>query len=224
MLDLIFSFFLTVALLFFFGGVSLLIYFTPVVITFSGVWREDTKSGSACIRWGPGTFCISPGHNGLQAVFKIRKTELYQMPLQRQPDDGEVQAEIKTSSEEKKPEQDLRRMISFISLIEKIIPLILAHIKIERITGTVRFGTGDPVSTGLVYGYYQALAPVCMFFSSAVFIPVFDQLTFEADLAGGFRITYPAGLIIRSLRRILPDILPFFDIKVPGFMVGGTSV
>ena len=114
-------------------------------------------------------------------------------------------------------------MIPFISLIKKIIPLIFAHIRIERITGSVRFGAGDPVATGLVYGYYQALAPVCMIFCSAVFIPVFDQLTFEADLTGGFRIVYPAGLIIRSLRRLLPDILPFFDIQVPEFMAGGTS-
>ncbi|HWQ64538.1 MAG TPA: hypothetical protein VN429_08990 [Methanospirillum sp.] len=209
MLDLIFSFFLTATLLFFFGGVSLLIYCTPVIITFSGVWRENTKAGSACIRWGPGTICINPGYNGLQAVFKIKRTELYQVPLQRPSGGDEVQAEIPTSSEEKESEQDLRRMIPFISLIKKIIPLIFAHIRIERITGSVRFGAGDPVSTGLVYGYYQALAPVCMFFCSAVLIPVFDQLTFEADLTGGFRIVYPVGLIVRSLRRLLPDILPF---------------
>jgi hypothetical protein len=221
--DLFFSFFLTIALLFFFGGVSLLIYCIPVIITFSGVWREDTKTGSACIRWGPGTICISPGYNGLQAVFKIRKTELYQMPLQRPSGYEKVQAEISTSSEEKKSEQDYRRMIPFISLMKKLIPLIFAHIRIERITGSVRFGAGDPVSTGLMYGYYQALAPVCMFFCTAVLIPVFDQLTFEADLTGGFRIVYPAGLIIRSLRRLLPDILPFFDIRVPRFRSGETS-
>jgi hypothetical protein len=224
MVDLIFSFFLTATILFFFGGISLLIYCTPVIITFSGVWRENTKTGSACIRWGPGSICINPGSNGIHAVFKIRKTELYQVPLQRQTRGGEVQTEIPLSSEDKKSEQSLQRIIPFISLMKSLIPLIFAHIRIERITGLVRFGAGDPVSTGLVYGYYQALTPVCMSFCSAILIPVFDQLTFEADLTGGFRIVYPAGLIIRSFQRLFPDILPFFDIHMPGFMSGEASV
>ncbi|PWR72267.1 hypothetical protein [Methanospirillum lacunae] len=224
MLELIISFFLIVILLFFFGGVTLLIYCTPVIITFTGVWRVDTKAGSACIRWGPLAICISPESKGIQVIFKIRRTELYQIPLHRPSGGDAVQEEVPTSSEEKKPEQDLRRMIPFISLIKKIIPLILTHIRIERITGSVKFGSGDPVSTGLVYGYYQALAPVCRFFCSAILIPVFDQLTFEADLTGGLRIEYPAGLIIKSLQRLFPEILPLFNIKVPGFISGEASV
>lgn len=224
MLDLIISFFLTVILLFFFGGVTFLIYCTPLIITFTGVWRDDTKAGSVCIRWGPLSICISPESEGMQVIFKVRRTELYQIPLHRPSGGDAVQEEVPPSFEENEPEYSIQRMIPFISLFKNLIPLIFAHIRIERITGSVRFGTGDPVSTGLVYGYYQALVPVRMIFCSAILIPVFDQLTFEADLTGGFRIEYPSGLIIKSLQRLFPDILPLFNIQVPGFLSGEPSV
>ena len=220
--ELIASLLVTTFLLFFLGGASVLIYCTPIIITFSGVWKENTRSGSACIRWGPCAICVSPGTGGLQAVIRIRGSDLYRLPLQNSQGSKKAQAEpAPVSTEETESKTDLQRLFSFIPLIKKIIPLFFTHVRIERVTGTVRFGAGDPVTTALVYGYYHALTPLCRIFCTAALIPVFDQLMFEADLTGGFRIVCPAGLIIRSIRKLFPDILPMRIIRMPTFTKSG---
>ncbi len=223
--DLIASLLVTTSLVIFFFGASVLIYHTPIIITFSGVWKKDTRSGSACIRWGPGAICVSPGTGGLQAVIRIHRSDLYQLPIQSSQEGEKDQAEpAQVSPEETEPKKDLRGLLSFIPLIQKIIPLFLTHFRFERVTGTIWVGAGDPVTTALVYGYYHALTPFCRIFCSAVLIPVFDQLILEAELTGGFRILCPVGLITRVIRRILPDILSMHDIPAPAFLKkGGTS-
>jgi len=222
--DLIASLLVTTSLLFFLGGASVLIYRTPIIITFSGVWKENTRSGSVCIRWGPCAICVSPGTGGLQAVIRIRGSDLYRLPMQSSQRDQKSQAgPAPVSPEETEPKKDLQRLFSYIPLIQKIIPLFFTHVRIETVIGTVRFGAGDPVTTALVYGYYHALTPLFRIFCTAVLIPVFDQLMFEADLTGGFRIVCPAGLIIRSIRKIFPDILPMLNTRMPTFVkMGGT--
>ncbi len=222
--DLIASLLVTTSLLFLFGGVLILIYGTPIIITFSGVWRENTRSGSACIRWGPCALYVSPGTDGLQIIVRICGSDIYRLPLQNSQGDKKDQTEpVLASPEEAETKNDLQQLLSFIPLIKKIIPLLFSHLRVERVTGTVRLGAGDPVTTALVYGYYHALTPLCRAFCNAALIPVFDQLMFEADLTGGFRIVFPVGLIIRSIRRIIPDLLPMLNIQIPTFAkIGGT--
>ncbi len=220
--DLIVSLLLTGSLLIFFGGVSLLVYRIPIIITFSGIWSESIRTGSACIRWGPGIICLNPENDGMQAVIIIRRTEIYRLPLQSNQGEEEVPADTTPAPPEvTEPKADLHRLLSFIPLIKRLIPLLFSHIKVERVTGIVKFGAGDPVTTALVYGYYHALTPLCRIFCTAVLIPIFNQLIFEADLTGGFRIVCPAGLIIRSVRKIFPDLLMLLDIQIHAFIKSG---
>ncbi|MDD1727858.1 MAG: DUF2953 domain-containing protein [Methanospirillum sp.] len=221
MYDLIPYLFLTTGFSLFFILTAVLIYRIPLIITFSGTMQGGIRTGEACIRWGPGNICIRPEDSGLQVVVRIQRTQIFTYILPENkpgeiPDSGESAHHEPTS-----PGSHPQSLFRFVPVLKSLIPLLLSHIRIERITGTVRLGTGDPVSTGLVYGYYHALTPVSMHVCSVTLIPVFDQLIIEGTLTCGFRVQYPAGLVIRSVRSVLPDLFPLLDIPVPAFFTWG---
>ncbi|MBN1165987.1 MAG: DUF2953 domain-containing protein [Methanospirillaceae archaeon] len=110
--------------------------------------------------------------------------------------------------------------IQWISRIPGWISRIISHGTIEKITGRIRFGSGDPMLTGLLYGIYRAVIPLVPERCSFWFCPVFEraECTGECDLQFCIRrpldILVPAGADVLSL--ILAEKVSF----VPPGMTG----
>jgi len=224
MFDLIGSLLLTTILFILFGGGAFLIYQIPLIFTFSGTWKEHTVAGYVNIRWGPGDVRIIPTNGKTQLeIFILKKRVIFWSLPDRRSYGIPVQNESEQAGQTKAG-WDIQKLLTFLPYIKKLILLFFSHIRMEPVTGTIRFGAGDPVTTGMVYGYYQAVSPLCMGVCSVVMIPVFDRLILEGDLMGGVRIIYPSGFLIRSIRTILPEFFPTLNIQNPGQInMGGTS-
>jgi hypothetical protein len=225
MFNLISSLLLTIILFILFGGGAFLIYQIPLIFTFSGTWGEHTVAGYANIRWGLGNVRIIPTNGKTQLEILILKKRMISWSLPDRRSYGiPVQNDFEQAGQTK-AESDTQKLLTFLPYIKKLILLFFSHIRMEPVTGTIKFGAGDPVTTGMVYGYYQAASLLCMGVCSAVMIPVFDRLILEGDLRGGVRIMHPAGFLIRSIRIILPEFFPASKNRDPGQKnMGGTSV
>ncbi len=192
------------------GSIAGYIYRIPIRISANGTNRNDTIKGNASIGWGAVTFCLIPDASGWEGRVRLRKKTLIHQHLFPSPKESPPPAEIP----EPEPEKDggkfgLTELIRYLPLIPRILHELVDHLEIESIFLDLRFGAGDPVTTGTWYGYYHAIRPlitgrIC----SLTVVPDFDTLTLEGDASGVLLITRPFGFVLRVTSRILAAILP----------------
>jgi hypothetical protein len=90
-------------------------------------------------------------------------------------------------------------------LLPAVMPLgrlcvaVFRQIRIEEICGRVRIGTGDPVSTGMLYGGYWASRFAMN--ASRIFVemePVFGARVVDCDLTLRLKLRHPLVIIIEA--------------------------
>lgn len=202
MMDPITSLLIPAGLFVLIGSSVALIYQVPLRISICGSWREGIGEGYACIGWGLLDLCIRPGSTGMGVEARIWKTRLISWKAEGKKPGTDLPSERSGGSK-----HDVRLLLRFLPVMKKVIPLMIHHLRIGKITGSARCGAGDPVTTGLIYGYYQAIIPLIADRCSLVLIPVFDQLFFEAELGVKIQITRPFGLLVKGTALVLPVIL-----------------
>lgn len=190
------------------SGIAIFLYRIPIRISFAGSRREGNRDLHACVGWGLVDLCIIPRGSEWQGEVRIRDVSLFRKNIRNEtPDTG---SPPETGKVTEPPSPDLLR---YIPLISRIIPELIHYIRIGNLTGDIRFGAGDPVTTGLVYGYYHAIRPlisgrICSF----DMVPDFNLLILEGEVKAGVLITRPFGLVVRVTAIILPvvirDLLP----------------
>ena len=186
-----------------FWSIAILLYRIPVRISFAGSRRAGSRDLHACVGWGLVDLCIIPHGSGWQGEVRIRDLSLFRKNIRDEtPDTG---SPPDAGNEAETPSPDL---LQYIPLLRRIIPELIHHIRIGNLTGDIIFGAGDPVITGMVYGYYHAIRPLISgSICSLAMFPDFNHLTLEGEVKAGVLIIRPFGLVIRVTAIILPVVL-----------------
>ncbi|HWQ66959.1 MAG TPA: DUF2953 domain-containing protein [Methanospirillum sp.] len=195
---------LILSCLIFVSGTAVFIYLIPLRLSVELAREEGKADFRAGIGWGLIRVWIIPSSTGWEMEVRIGEHPLIRRPVNEKETEGEPATSIPSPS--KPCNQDIYR---YIPVIRRLIPELYHHTVIEKITGTMRFGAGDPVTTGMVYGYYQAVLPfISGSFCSVNLIPVFDRGLLDGRIHAGIRIICPLGLVIRTVGIILPVVIP----------------
>lgn len=211
--SLISSTLITTGILIVAGGFAVGIYQIPIRISATGTNRNGIMDGSASIGWGSFSLCLIPSDSGWQSVIRFRQVTLVRQQINREKQREELSPDTTPLPvrEEKSKRPGLSDLIRYLPLIKRVISEIMHHLEIREVDADVTFGAGDPVTTGLVYGYYHAIRPlitgkIC----SLNLTPDFEHYITEGEALIVLLVTRPFGLVIRitalALRTILPDI------------------
>lgn len=191
---------ITASLLMVFTGITQFMYRIPVSLS-AWVRSED---GSCCLEgtvgWGPMSIRVFPMDSGFLGEIRLFRRPLSQLPLKREENKpAPLPAPI---TEPKQNEWNISR---YLHLAWGIFPKVIDHLSIGRFYGDITFGTGEPVTTGEMYGYYHAIRPFLDTDSFECSLkPDFHRLVCEGYVEGEILITRPLGLIIRAGAFLLP--------------------
>lgn len=207
---LILSFLITTGILFFTGAGAVCIYRIPIRISANGSVKTGENMITAGIRWGYCSLRLSPNESGWQGTFNIGSVTLFREslshtePVDQPPDQEQTGNDVSESDETRWSD-----LLRYLPLVIHVIQVFFRHFRIGRLTGEIRFGAGDPVTTGIMYGYYHAIRPLitgntCSF----TLVPDFASLNIEGEASAEFLVTRPLGLVLRVAARIIPVMLP----------------
>lgn len=201
-MDPVIQFLIPVWLFVLLGGVTILLYQVPIRIVITGRWNETIREGHTSIGWGPCNLCIIPGMSTSRIYLRILKARIYSFEIGGHGSDNK-------NSADPRPEQEThpRTLKGLLPAMKKILSLLVSHITIRKIQGTISFGAGDPVTTGILYGFYQALYPLVMNRCAIILVPVFDHLLLEGELDATILIIHPFRLLIKGTAIVLPAFL-----------------
>lgn len=208
--SLILSALITIGILFFASAGAVCIYRIPIRISANGSIRNGGSMIDAGISWGCCSLRLSPDAAGWQGIVSIGSVTLFREPLSQtspseQPPDQEQTGHDVSESDE----TQWLDLLRYLPLVMHVIQVFISHFRIGKLTSDIRFGAGDPVTTGIVYGYYHAIRPLitgktCSF----TVVPDFESLTIEGEASVEFLVTRPLGLVLRVAARIIPVMLP----------------
>lgn len=207
---LILSALITTGILLFTGAGAVCIYRIPIRISAKGSVRSGVSMIEAGIHWGYCNLRLSPDESGWQGVFSIGSVTLLREPLSQKSQSADYPvSEHPKEEESQNDETRWADLLRFLPIVLQIIKIFISHFRIGRLSGDIRFGAGDPVTTGIVYGYYHAIRPLvtgntCSF----TLVPDFASLTIEGGASAEILITRPLGLMLRVASRIIPVMLP----------------
>lgn len=190
--------------------ITIFLYQVPVRISFAGSLINGSRDLRACIGWGLIDLCVLPVGSGWHGEVRIGDIPLFQRNIGNEVPDTSMPPEKETES-------PLFNFLPYIPLVRRIISELIHHIRIGNLNGDIRFGAGDPVTTGLVYGYYHAFRPLILISAktcSLDMVPDFNRLILEGEVKAGLLITRPFGLIIRITAIIIPVVIR--DVMTPG--------
>lgn len=98
-------------------------------------------------------------------------------------------------AEELVPSSLLPRVRAFVRLIRPLSSFggrFLSSISLEEIRGQVQVGLGDPVETGVIFGWYCALLPLLRGNRIELSVrPVFDRQVLDGEIRARLRINRP---------------------------------
>lgn len=207
---LILSALITTGILFFAGAGAVCIYRIPIRISSNGSVRAGVSMIEAGIHWGYCSLRLSPDESGWQGTFSIGSVTFFREPLiQTSPSGQPPDQEQTTHDVIERDETRWSDLVRYLPLVMHLIQVFFRHFRIGKLSGDIRFGAGDPVTTGIVYGYYHAIRPlvtgnICSF----TLVPDFESLTIEGGASAEILITRPLGLGLRVAARIIPIMLP----------------
>jgi hypothetical protein len=183
------------------SSISIFLFLIPIRIRMSGNMREGNGSFHACTGWGLIDLCLLFTGYGWLGEVKLGGTLLFQRHMNQEKTGTEP-------SPEKEPGTPWYNLIRYAPLVRWIVPVLIHHTRISAITGNIRFGAGDPVATGLVYGYYQAILPLISGKTCSIgFIPDFYHQILEGEISVHILIIQPVGMIMRIITIILPEVI-----------------
>lgn len=181
-----------------FSLAAVFLYRIPLRLSLSGSNTEKAAELCASIGWGPVDLQVSPSGSRWKTAVSIGSSTLYQGEFDHEPDAG-------IPSPVQEMESSPRALIRYIPLIKRVFRVVFHHIEVGSITGDFRFGAGDPVTTGLVFGYYHAIRPMAAGFRCTVNLtPDFTNVVLEGEAKGVLLITCPFGMGVRIAAILLP--------------------
>jgi|GEM_PF-6329870 len=175
--------------------------------------NNDTLQGYVAVGWGAVSVRITRTKGAWQNALCIHSSVLYQWENAGSTDetkgDNQVSDLLKTTES-----------VQLLRFIPGWILRIISHIRLENATGNIRFGTGDPVATGLFYGAYRAIVSLFPDNCSFELFPVFERAECTGEVMIRVLMVRPLGLVVvigfQALSLILRSKIGFSPSKTPG--------
>jgi Protein of unknown function (DUF2953) len=184
-------------------SLMLLLYLIPVDVTALVEKEAENISASVTLIWG--ILMIQARYHGSIPVIRFL---IRGHPILTRPVTG--MAGPHAAGRLKEPGGDIGEAIRLILQvwpgIRRALSAFFRSLSLTRLTCSVRFGTQDAATTGLVFGCCAAILPL-QFLSSRISVevtPVFDRELLEGCLSTSFRINHVL-LICIPLTRLLLD-------------------
>jgi len=167
---------------------AVLVYRIPIFLVISFT-NTTTLQGFIAVGWGIVSIRISRTTGNWQNALCIRSSPLYRWENTGSP--GETKEDNRLFN--------LLDMAGSVELLQHIpgwILRIIRHIRLGNATGHIRFGTGDPVATGLFYGVYRAVIPLFPNNCSFELSPVFERAECTGEVRVRVLIVTPLDLLV----------------------------
>jgi len=177
------------------------VYLIPLKISLSAVRDYARLLGTIDIGFGPVSIALIYG-TVAEGEIRICQRPVHQFMIPKE-----------TSSYPEEKDKDESEEVS-LSLVMRWIPHILCgvrlfirYFRIGTLYCHAQIGCGCPYSTGLLYGYSQAVIPLIPERCDIRIIPDFDKPVLDGELSATFLIITPCSLVIQVCRIFLPEML-----------------
>lgn len=192
--------FVTVGIILFLFIFLRVLYMIPLKISLAAERDQARLCGESNV--GFGLFSIAFLYDGtLKGEMRIMGKHLFSFSISTT---GKEDTEPEKERSEEEGIQSGMRWIPAIFLGSR---RIIRHFRINTLTCHARIGCGDPYTTGIVYGYIQAIIPLLPGEHDISITPDF----YDPALEGQFRLdtlfVYPFALLVYLSRLIIPGVL-----------------
>ena len=187
-------------------GTGIFWFFYRIPLFFHIIFRKTCEKTEIMlvIRWGLIGLRIVPLWEEWMIEVMIGEAGIISKRL---PYSGTDQEEKHDTDDTGSDESHNRDLIRFIPVGISFLSDCISHKRVDTVRGEIRYGTGDPVITGWMYGYYHAIRPMISGWCQVTFIPDFTTIRLEGRAEGGIWIETPVQLLIRLVRDILSVVI-----------------
>ncbi len=181
-------------------------YTIPLKISLAAFRSSTSLCGESDI--GFGLFSIAILYDGaFRGEVRIFRKRLFTFSIP-------THKEEKDEPEKEKPEEEgIQSGMRWIPVILQGSRRIIRHFKIDTFTCHARIGCGDPCTTGMVYGYIQAIIPLLPGEHDICISPDFDKPALEGHVRLDTLFVYPFSLLVYLCRIIIPEVLNTGNIR-----------
>ena len=167
-----------------------------IPLFFTGQASLSAISIAFSLSWGPVFVCNKGGMNGETAIRLGGKT-LYQKAGKSTSGEKEDTKEDESEGEPGDQKKRINEILTLLPCIYRPLRTIFHAISFDHWFCVFRCGTGDPVTTGELYGYVQAFrgifAPCPETYLQMT--PEFNEIILEGETEIAFRIDHPFLLV-----------------------------
>lgn len=197
----------TVGIILFFFIILIYLYTIPLKISLVASRSPSMQYVKSVVGYGPLSLAVL--YDGmLTGEIQISERHMFSFPLL-------MTDEEEKERDEKSHDYDIASGLQLFRIIVNGFKRIIRHFKIDTFFCHARVGYGDPYTTGIFYGYIQAIIPFFPTNTDICIIPDFDKPALEGEIRLVALITYPFSLLVCLCRIIIPEVM-----KNPGLMGG----
>lgn len=201
--ELISALLITISCFLTWAGIIRFLYLIPFKLQITFLRNETETDLQISVYWGLVGIRVNPQLQERSMEVMISKVSLFSHPLDLETDTRTDES----GREEQKPGDIIRNVSLFIPFIRKLLSDCIKLGRADHFQGHLIFGTGDVVTTGNIYGYYQAFLFLIPQWWRVSLIPDFTRLTFQGRVEGGLLIDTPGYILIRAIRNLFPIIM-----------------
>ncbi|HOJ97629.1 MAG TPA: DUF2953 domain-containing protein [Methanospirillum sp.] len=190
----------TVGIILFILIVLRILYTIPLKISLAAERDEARLCGESEVGFGPfGVVFLYDG--ALKGETSICGRRLFSFSI---PTPGEEDTE---PEKEKSEERGILSGMRWIPVIFQGSRRIIRHFRIDMFICHARIGCGDPCTTGMMYGYIQAIIPFLPGEHDICITPDFHDRVLVGHLRLVTLFMYPFALLVYLCRIIIPEVL-----------------
>ena len=147
--------FIIACIFFFCEFIALLLYAIPVRFALLLVQKEGQREHSVSVSWGLIGFRITGRSDQRRIETCIGSHVIHSRKLKGEPQMGD-DAKIPAPADLRSVEQYLTFLSQMIVPAGRFVSVLWHECRFEHCTGSIRIGSKDPVTTGILYGGYWA--------------------------------------------------------------------
>jgi hypothetical protein len=179
---------------------AVLLYAIPVRFVLRLLHTEGYDEQSVLVSWGFLGLWITNGANQQKITIYLGRRNIICRPIERGPKKDD-EKKIPLPADFRSGERYFAFLSGMIKPAGRFVSVLWHECRFENCTGSIRIGTNDPVTTGILYGGYWASR--FGLHASRIFIemkPEFNHEVFDMDVAIRVRINHPLRIIIAGIR------------------------